>query len=73
MATENNTVIAVARLEFPQASTAQLRYMAVDDLYRKKGTGRRIVEHMEQYAKKHSANELFLHARENAVGFYEKM
>lgn len=73
MATENNTVIGIARLEFPQESAAQLRYMAIDNSKQNKDIGKKIISHMEQYAKKQSANEIFLHARENTVGFYEKL
>lgn len=73
MATEKNTICGVARLEFITKNTTQLRYMAVDDCYQGQGIGRSIVEHMEQFSRKNNASELFLNARENAVGFYEKL
>ena len=73
MATEDNKVIGVARLQFPEQTSAQLRYMAVDDKYQGKGVGRAIIEHMEKCAKKNSAEELFFNARDNALGFYEKL
>ncbi|VAW59750.1 hypothetical protein MNBD_GAMMA11-1159 [hydrothermal vent metagenome] len=73
MAIENRQATGVARLEFPQTHLAQLRYMAVRDSDQLKGTGRNIIRHMEKYALSRSINMLFLHARENAIGFYEKM
>ena len=72
MAVKKNIISGIARLEFPTKKSAQLRYMAVEESYQGQGIGRCIVKHMEQYAKEHNANELFLNARENAVGFYEK-
>jgi N-acetylglutamate synthase-like GNAT family acetyltransferase len=73
MAVDNDQVLAVARLQFPLPSQAQLRYMAVDDQYQGQGIGRAIVKHMEQYARQQGADSLFLHARDNALGFYKSM
>ncbi len=73
MALENGLATGVARLEFPQTHLAQLRYMAVSNPNQGKGIGRAIIKHMEEYAISQSVNTLFLHARENACGFYEKM
>ncbi len=74
MALEDKRVIGVARLQFfDDENSAQLRYMAVDTDFQGRGVGRKIVEHMEDYAKQQSATQLFLHARENAVGFYLNM
>ena len=73
MAVKDNKVVGVARLQFPEQATAQLRYMAVDEAYQGKGIGRAIIEHIEQCAKNNSAEELFFNARDNALGFYEKL
>ena len=73
MAIEDGEVVGVARLQFPEQTSAQLRYMAVDTEYQGKGIGRAIVEHMELCAKNNSAKELFFNARDNALGFYEKL
>lgn len=73
MVVDNHMVIAVARLQFPQIHSAQLRYMAVDDTYQKKGVGRHIIEHIEQFSRTLEAKEIILNARENALGFYEKL
>lgn len=73
IAIENKVIYGVARLEFPETNVAQLRYMAVDESCQGQGVGRCIVTHIEQYAKDNNALKLFLNARENAVGFYEKL
>lgn len=70
MARHDSRTVGVARLEFPLPGCAQLRYMAVDDDFQGKGTGKLILAHMEQYARQQQTKQLFLHARENAVGFY---
>ena len=73
MATENHQVLGVARLQFTNDTTAQLRYMAVDQQAEAQGIGRSIIEAMEIHARDNGASSIMLHARENAVGFYEKM
>lgn len=70
MAVENDRVVGIARLQFTDENNAQLRYMAVEPEFQGKGIGQQIVKHMEDYARQQSASRLFLHARENAVGFY---
>lgn len=73
MARDGQQVTGVARLQFPSEGTAQLRYMAVADDWQKKGVGREIVQHMEGVARQQGARQLFLHARNNALGFYQKL
>ncbi len=73
MAVDEDLVVGVARLQFPEEAIAQLRYMAVDRRYQNKGVGRKIITHMEGIAKKNNAEQLMLHARDNAVGFYQKL
>ena len=73
MAIDHQQIVGVARLQFPEEYSAQLRYMAVDDRYQKRGVGRAIITHMENYARQHSSKELFFNARDNALGFYEKL
>ncbi|MCW8855102.1 MAG: GNAT family N-acetyltransferase, partial [Gammaproteobacteria bacterium] len=72
MAIEKNKAIGVARLQFINETTAQLRYMAVDKDAEGHGTGRSIIEAMETYARNHNVSTIMLHARENAVEFYKK-
>lgn len=73
MAIENDTVLGCARLQNISETDAQLRYMAVDDQHSGKGIGKAIVQAMENYARQQNIKSIMLHARENAVGFYEKM
>lgn len=73
MAVENGLAIGVARLQFPSTEHAQLRYMAVDTPQQNKGVGTNIVTHIEDYARQHKSKFLFLHARENALGFYKQL
>ena len=51
----------------------QMRQLAVRDDCRRKGAGRALVDYAESFALDHSYEEIVLHARETALGFYEKM
>lgn len=70
---EKNIVIGVARLQFNSSEEAQIRYMAVQPACERQGIGRALIEALEQRAKKSSHKNIVLHAREPAVGFYEKL
>lgn len=60
----------VCRLQFNDAVTAQIRYMAVAPEFRGKGFGKQIMEHFEQKTKENNRGKIFLQARENALNFY---
>lgn len=70
MVSEGDDVIGVARLQGTSPGQAQVRYMAVAEKHQGKGIGRMIMQHIEHYAKTHNIDEIFLHARENALNFY---
>lgn len=70
---DNKKVIAVARLQFNSDSEAQIRYMAVAGEYERKGIGRELVNTLEQHAQDSSSKKIILHAREPAIGFYQKL
>ncbi|MFW2373514.1 MAG: GNAT family N-acetyltransferase [Gammaproteobacteria bacterium] len=70
MVKEGDKVIGVARLQNIAPAVAQVRYMGIDDNYQGKGIGRLMMQHIEAYARDSNIDELFLHARENALGFY---
>ena len=50
----------------------QMRQLAVRDDCRRQGAGRALVHYSESFAREHSYGEIILHARETALGFYEK-
>jgi N-acetylglutamate synthase-like GNAT family acetyltransferase len=69
---ENNKVIGVGRLHFNTETEAQIRYMAVTPEYEKQGIGTSIIAALEAKARQQQCKTIVLHARENAVGFYQK-
>ena len=70
---EKNNVIAVARLQYNSDTEAQIRYMAVAREYERQGIGRKLVNALEQHAQDSSCKNIILHAREPAMGFYQKL
>ena len=74
MATNNKgKIIGVGRLHFVNIKEAQIRYMAVDKNFRKKGVGNAIVHKLEIHSLNNYRNKIILNARENAVIFYSKL
>jgi GNAT superfamily N-acetyltransferase len=71
IAFENDEVIGVGRVHFNSSSEAQLRYMAVDEQWQGKGIGKLILDELERRVVEQGANKIILHARDNAVKFYE--
>lgn len=67
---ENNKIIGVARLQETAPKQLQLRYMAIAENTQNKGIGKAIILYAETYAREQAYHEIFLHAREKAVGFY---
>ena len=53
--------------------SVKLRQMWVLPEYQGMGIGKRVVQEAHRLAKAHNAQEIYCHARENAMGFYEKM
>lgn len=71
MAYSGGGVCGVARAHFNSPGEAQIRYMAVDEPYRGKGIGARLLGELEKRIKQKGARQVTLNARKNAVGFYE--
>lgn len=71
--TDENEIIGVGRLHFIDDETAQIRYMAVDPVYQGQGIGGQLLHHLEEYAASAGRYTILLHARENALRFYEKL
>lgn len=69
---ENSKVIGVGRLHFNSDTEAQIRYMAVSPEYENLGIGTSILAALEEKAQQEHCKTIVLHARENAVGFYQK-
>ena len=70
---ESLKVIAVGRLHFINKKIdTQIRFMAVDEKFQKKGYGTILLKKLERLSIENNAKRVFLHARENAVNFYKK-
>lgn len=67
---EEGNVIASGRVHFNTSDEAQIRYMAVDDNFKRQGIGSEIVIELEKYALSKKAVTITLNARENAISFY---
>jgi len=73
IATDNSkNVIGVARLHQTDNTSAQIRYMAVDDDLQKSGVGKALLHYLEEQARALGVRQINLNARENCVGFYIK-
>jgi len=51
----------------------KMRQLAVRESSQGKGFGRELVNYAESFAKERGYSEIVLHARETALGFYEKL
>ena len=64
--------IGVGRVHFNSKTEAQIRSMAVEENWREKGIGSIVLIELEKIAIAKGAKKIILHARDNAVKFYEK-
>jgi GNAT superfamily N-acetyltransferase len=75
-ATLDGRVSGVGRLDMQpdreKGPSAQLRYFAVDGETRGSGIGRALMAEFEQIAREWGARYLWMEARQEAVGFYER-
>jgi predicted GNAT family N-acyltransferase len=67
---EQKNVIASGRVHFNSENEAQIRYMAVDENFKRKGVGTKIVKELENYALSKGMVSMILNAREKAISFY---
>jgi len=65
-------IIGVARLHQINKTTAQIRYMAVEDRWQGSGIGDALLRDLEDKARALGVQLIKLNARENSVGFYTK-
>jgi GNAT superfamily N-acetyltransferase len=66
----NKDAVSCGRIIFMEDHSAQIRSIAVSELYRGKGYGKLVMEALENEAKSRGVTRLFLNARENAIPFY---
>jgi GNAT superfamily N-acetyltransferase len=69
---EKDTIIGCCVLTGYNAETIQLRQMAVQQDIQHKGTGRHIIAFAEKTAREKGYTIMIMHAREVALGFYQK-
>ena len=75
MLVEKEKVVGVGRIHFIIKSStkkAQIRYMAINKKYQRKGYGSVLLLELEKIASENNITSIFLHARERAVSFYIK-
>lgn len=70
---EDDRILGCCMLIEENASTLRLRQMAVYNERQRKGLGRALMNFAENLARDRGYKWLSMHARCNAVGFYEKM
>ena len=66
-------VLAVGRLEKVTDTQGQIRFMAVNDNMQGQGLGQQIISALEEQARILGMTEIVLNARDQAVGFYQKL
>jgi predicted GNAT family N-acyltransferase len=70
--TEGGVLAGVGRMHLIEPEIAQIRFMAVDGLFRGKGAGKLILNGLEAEARSRGALKVFLHARTEVSDFYRK-
>jgi ribosomal protein S18 acetylase RimI-like enzyme len=71
--TPDGTALGVGRLHTAAPGQAQVRFMAVHPDARGQGVGRAVLEYLEAEARRRGLRECVLHAREQAVPFYQRL
>ena len=67
----NDKILGVCRLQKNNDQTGQVRYMAVEENTQGQGIGKKIMSYIEDKARQEGMSEIVLHARDNALRFYE--
>jgi N-acetylglutamate synthase-like GNAT family acetyltransferase len=69
---EDGKVLAVGRLHRLDEDSGQIRYMAVESGFEKRGYGTLVLGALERAAAEIGIEKIILHARERAVPFYQR-
>lgn len=70
---ENAQLFAIARIDWNDEKTAQIRFVAVESKQQGKNYGTQIMLYVENEVRTQKASKIILHARENALDFYQKL
>lgn len=66
-------IIGVGRLDLFENEYGQVRFMAVESNYQGGGIGKSIIQYLEDLSIARGDKGMVLHARENALEFYNKL
>lgn len=66
-------ITGIVRIDKSDESISQIRFMAVEFKEQGKGIGDKLMREMEVIASERGDKKIILHAREIAIGFYEKL
>ena len=75
MIEDGDNILGVGRIHFIVNNLnkkAQIRYMAIDQNFQKRGCGSLLLKELEAIALTKKVKHIFLHSRESAVHFYLK-
>lgn len=70
---EDDKMLGCCMLVEENPQTVRLRQMAVINDIQGKGVGKALIQFAENLARDHGYRKITMHARKNALGFYEKM
>ena len=70
---EDRVVGCVVLVPNSETKEGRLKQMATLEPYRGRGYGKTLVLQLEKHAKRMGLNQVVLHARHHATGFYEKL
>ncbi|MFN4892420.1 MAG: GNAT family N-acetyltransferase [Bacteroidota bacterium] len=70
---EEDSLLGCCMLVREDNRTVRLRQMAVSDDIQRKGIGKALMNFAENIARDQGYRNLIMHARQHAIGFYEKM
>lgn len=70
---DNDRIIGTATLEYIDNNNAKINNLVIKNDYKNKGLGRKIINYLENIAKKNNINKIKLMARLTALDFYEKL